>query len=448
MSDIKNTVIWKELQEIMNEGRADNDATYTVELEINGEIIKPLKTLEERLTRQYTEQFSDYRFVDILVGEGTYNETILPYKDNIKVTLYKKPTDVVTGSTKINEQVKTRTYLGSILDDGNEKLEAKNPTKNSKEDLDQVNQLQITLQLVDPAAEQLSYFTVGGIMTKMRTDDVVRGLLTMEAGKLELPKDSTLNGVEMVKGDNDDVRDHTIVPHGTKLTKLADYVHANAGGVYNTGLSQYIQNGIWYVYPQYHLKRFDKADKTAIIYRVPRRTVPNIERTYMYKDDKLSIVATDDVNVYDPTEELQLSGGVGNRYVRAGMLVDNFVEMNAGEGAIDSRDNIVEYIVGERKSGLHNVPFSNRRVTSNHVYEMSKLADRACQIMTVNWENGDPDLLYPGMPVKYMFLEGDTVNEIYGNVMGVDSVVKTNTNPTVSKFVKMIVIYLYVERMV
>lgn len=448
MSNIKTSTIWKELTDILDNGKSTAHASYNIELEANGETILPLKLLEDQLTRQFTEQFSDYRFITILIGEGTYNEKILPFKDSLKVTIYKKPVEETTGESNIDSKIIVRTYLGSILDNTNEKLESKHPFATSQEDLDKGSQIEVNLQLVDPAAEQLSYFTVGGILSGMRTDDAVKGILSIEAGKLELPKDSNLKGVDMVQGDNDDLRDHIIIPHGTKLTQLADYIHRNAGGVYNTGLSQYIQNGIWYVYPQYHLGRFKETDRTAIIYRIPERTVPNIERTFKFKDNKLSILATDKVSVVDPSERKQLSDGIGNRYVRAGMVIEEFVVMEAGDGAIDSRDNMVEYIVDERKNKLHNVPFSTNRITSNHVYEISKLADRMCQVMIVNWENGDPDLLYPGMPIKYVYLDGDTVNEIYGNVMGVESTTVSNSSPTVSKYINMINIFLYVERMV
>ena len=34
------------------------------------------------------------------------------------------------------------------------------------------------------------------------------------------------------------------------------------------------------------------------------------------------------------------------------------------------------------------------------------------------WENSDPDLLYPGMPVKYMYMENEELVELNGILMG------------------------------
>jgi hypothetical protein len=49
--------------------------------------------------------------------------------------------------------------------------------------------------------------------------------------------------------------------------------------------------------------------------------------------------------------------------------------------------------------------------------QYSKLAARDGSVIMMEWENSEPDLLIPGMPVKILYLEEDNLRETYGTLV-------------------------------
>lgn len=445
--DIKNTPIWEEIETIFASGSNDVHFRYSCEIDVGGEIIIPMKLEHLKVIRRYSDQFSDYMYLDLLIPSGTYSNKLFPNRDNIKITVFKEPLAEVNAEHDLETDILTRTYRASLINAKSDRIEGSTPITNDEERQNNESQDTYTFQLIDLAAEQFEMSYCGRNYPDMLPHEVIEGLITLNGSYLKLDDSSTLKGADVIVGDNTTVRANNIIPSGTKVSSIPDYVQEHCGGVYNTGMGQYIQNGIWYVYPQFNTERFEKTSKTVTFFNIPERTLPDVERTYKFEDGKLVIVVTGRTVQVDNSERKQLTDGGGVHYARGGAFVDSFVAVADKKAMVSAKDNMVEYVIEDRVTKVNNVPMSSERITSNHPNEMSKLAEGLGQMLMVTWQHADPDLIYPGMPCKYVYISDDVIEEIYGVVLGLEFDVAlqgnglSNTRHTTTSNV-----YLFVER--
>jgi hypothetical protein len=80
-----------------------------------------------------------------------------------------------------------------------------------------------------------------------------------------------------------------------------------------------------------------------------------------------------------------------------------------------------EVAMKERKDGLNYAPEVG--VSANAYIEYSKVLFRNLAKLECIWNNGDIDLLYPGMPCKYMYLHNGEIKESLGVILFVHSMI-------------------------
>lgn len=444
--DIRETPIWQEVGLILASDPSKAHHSWKCELVVDGEIITPQQLISVETLRQYSNSFCDSTVITLKLLRGTYIHRLLPYKDNFKVVLYREPITEVDGKTQYDEDVRVRTYRGVVSNAKNEQVEDEIGGTHSEEEANRLGFVDVDIQLIDLAIEQLRMQSVAGIYREMTTTEVVQGVLTKVSGELGLSSDEGVKGVDMVPGMNDAVRDHIVIPNGIKVTDFPTYVQKKAGGIYGSGIGYYFQDGIWYVYPEYNVKRFDQTPKTLNVFNVPKNKLPGIERTYAMDGDRLLVLATGETKHFDETEAHQLNYGNGVRFANADRILNGFHEVASNKVNIARPDNVEEFYVKSRRSGLNQAPLSDRRITANPYHELSELSRRIGSVVQVDWQHADVDLVYPGMPVRYVFTEDGLVREVYGVVVGCDHLVGIQgSGMLASKYSCEAILHLYLE---
>ena len=71
----------------------------------------------------------------------------------------------------------------------------------------------------------------------------------------------------------------------------------------------------------------------------------------------------------------------------------------------------------DREDGLNYAPYI--KPGTNPFNMFSRAFFSRSQHITLGWENADPDLLYPGMPCKYVFMDHGKYIELKGTLTGV-----------------------------
>jgi hypothetical protein len=114
----------------------------------------------------------------------------------------------------------------------------------------------------------------------------------------------------------------------------------------------------------------------------------------------------------------ELESGNGLRFADPTQIAGGALKVE-GNKAIFSRGAANnELVSNKRANGLNNVPISDNAITSNRLYEISKLAARRGQVVSLTWENAQGDLLTPGAQVKVMYMQNDMVSERRGVLLG------------------------------
>ena len=413
--EIQNSSIWREVQKITGDTSNPVHYSYAAQIYVNKKTITPYKVLSIDFVRDFEDNYADETIIEIALGMGTYSKDVYPFKENIEIVLSKTPLLEVSDDVDTSKPVQTERFRATLIDTGNPIIEANAPFTPTKETLDLSNIIQVKFQLVNKAIEQLRMVDVGGIYRNMTVGDVIKAVLTKASQSISVEGVRSIKGVDAVDPiSNSTKRDHVEVPHGVSLVQLAQYIHEKCGGVYSSGLGYYLQDVYWYMYPCYDCTRFNTAKNTLTILNIPKNKLPGIERTYRQNGSNLVILATGDVRFKDNSEVEMLNKGNGVRFADANKFLNGFVEV-ANNKALASRGaNNSEFVSVQRLTKLNNVNLSTNPINANSFYESSKLSKRQGSMVDLVWENSNPSLLFPGMMVKMLYLDGDSVKTLDG----------------------------------
>lgn len=414
---IRDTSLQSEIDRILELGPVDAHYLWVCEIHTPVDTFEVYRLLSIDIDRDYVDAYSDNVRIEVAIPNGQYTHRILPYRNNITVTLQKRPIGELTEEEDMEASV-SRFRMRAVLDEESNPLAEGNLEYSTKEETaDHMGIVEVSFQLLDLAIEQLRLKTTGTIVRDAVPGEALQALLSRMSKSIKVPEDAAVKGVDLVEPDNQNIRQHVVIPQGTKVINLPGYIQRYAGGIYNKGMGYYLQQGIWYLYPQFALDRFDKTGRTLTVITLPTNRYPTLDRTYRSEGGKVIVLSTAKVTFHDDSEVLQLNQGNGVRYVDSSRVLESTVEVSKNKALIRKEDRAAEYLLQERADGQNTAFFSEERITDNHAYQASLLARRAGTHVEVNWENSNPDLIYPGMPVRYHYYEEDVVRTLNGIVI-------------------------------
>lgn len=415
--ELENSSLYREVKNIINGPVKPVHFSWRATLYVGKKQIAIMKVLSIDLLQDYENNYSDELMVVLAISGGTYAKDIYPFKDQIDVVLTKTPIGEI--STNINDDsiIQTERYTATIEDMGNPIVEGNSSNVPTRSALDLTTIYEVSFQLVNKSLEQMRMMSVGGIYRNTTSADVMRCVLTNEMKKIVVDGKRMPIGVDIVIGFNTAKRDHVIIPHGTKLVDLPEYIHKKCGGIYSTGFNYYLQKNHWFIYPCYDTTRFNKTAKTVTIINVPRNKFTGIERTYRQDGNHAFILATGQVTYRDDSEVQQLNFGNGVRFSAAENFMTKFSKTVDNKTTVNRGSNNTEVIATDRINGNNNIHISDNAINSNPFVEYSKLARRQGSIISLVWENSQPTLITPGTVVKILYLNDDAIGIVYGVVL-------------------------------
>jgi hypothetical protein len=423
--EIEQSSLYREIKAVINGDAKPVHFYWSAKIHVNNEVLEPLKVLSIDIIRDYENNYGEEILITMAVLGGKYAKRIYPYKGKIDISLEKLPLYETGVETDKSKSVETERYTATLIDKGNPLIEGNSGNVPTEETLDLTNIFEISFQLVNKALEQLRFISIGGNYRDVLVEDVLKGVLTTESGKLDVDTARAIKGVDMVPSANKKPREHVIIPQGTMLVDLPEYLQTKCGGIYSAGLGYFLQDDYWYVYPCYDTTRFNDSTSTMTVINVPPNKFPNIERTYRADGKNIVVLATGDVKFADDSEIQQLNAGNGVRFANADKMMDGFSTTKDNKTTLSRGSNNNEFISTPREGGNNNVKLSSARIQSNFLIETSKLARRQGSLMSFKWENSQNSLLYPGMMIKIMYLDHDVIKEAYGVLLKEHTYVST-----------------------
>lgn len=407
----ENTSLMSEVNQILATPSKGVNNRWRAVIRANNEELSVVKVMSIELGRRYATDFGDTMFIEVLIMEGQYWHRIFPYKQDLVLTLYRERAQEVTGRELIDEDIENQEFRAVIVDDGSKNF------SRIREDVQDLSSIkQVRFQLIDQSVEQLRLMTVGTVVRNTAPGDAVKMLYTHVSKDITVDDEATVLGVDIYEPDNTEPYPQLVIPHGTPVTDVAELVQ-NTAGVYSTGIGSYLQNGIWYVYPLYDYTRYENTTKSLTLIEAPGKRFGGSERTFRKTGNQVIALVTGDVNYTDLSERNQLTEGNGVRFSDPKRLFKAFGITDQNKASVLREELNNELVASQRVTGLNHTPFSSQRVTANKFAQLSALAARNGSFIVCHWENSDIDAVYPGMPVKYMYVVNSNVHELTGVVL-------------------------------
>lgn len=413
---IETTPFQEEIQEIFLKGPNPVHSHWKCLIETPEVSFEPLKVFSIDIQRLYDEHFADHVLLDVTVPLGTFTSMIMPNKEELTVSITRIPLGEVQLSDDIDDEVVVKRYRAIITNETLHTVTSDSGVLENPENANLSDIVRFEIQLLDIGLEEIRLREVGGIYRDEIPGNVIKYILTDLSNDLNLAEEDAILGVDMVEPDNRLVSKHVIIPHGTKPQDIPALIQDECGGVYNTGIGCYLQNGIWYVWPEFNVKRFDSGTKTLTIINLPPNRYPGVERTYRTTDNQVIILSTGEVTQKDFSHHGQLNKGSGTRFAHGDRIMDGYGVVKDNKFFLDRSKNLTEVNLINRPN-YSVAPTSYKRITNNLFSETSRIAKRQGSFVNLVWENSQPELLYPGMPVKLLFLDKDEIVEVEGVLM-------------------------------
>ena len=440
----------QEIDAIASSGEKGTMCALECTIHANGKDLTPYYVNSLMRERNYVDDYAEVIVVDLTLAPGMLQYEILPFKDNLEITLRRLPLGENVVFTKDDETpIVAKRYRAVPFKTNSKVLEANNTGMVNQEMADKVDVTTAKFQLLDPLIEQLRTQTVGGIFRSMSGVNLIRYLLGKYSREVDVDDDFAVKGVTVLPGANPEVREHIIVPHLTPFNKFPELINKICGGIYPSGFRYYLQNGFWYLYTPFDIKGYEKSPKTISLMNVPAGRLPNPERSFRETATQVLALTTGEVQHTDKSEEMLLNLGSGTRFIDASRVMDGFVSVSGNVMTIEKSKNINEFVAENRPTGINLIAESPQRITANYLTEYAELARRQGSLINAVWENADPDLIYPGMAVKFMYVQNNVVEELYGTVNGTKTLEQpSNQNPKNRRFTANTLVSIFVTRKV
>lgn len=423
--EIEYSSLWREVESITGQSALPVHYAWSAEIRANGQVVSPLKIVSVDFKQDFEQQYADEIMLIMAISGGVFTRDVYPYKDNLEITLYRQPIFENYDSENPEQQIQVETYTAQLVDTGNPVLDGGAPNTVTKETLDLSNIWNVTFQLVNKALEQVRLVTVGGIWRNCTAQDAITALMTTESRRIHVDDARMPQGVNMIKASNQNKRDHIVIPHGTRLVDVPEYIHKKCGGVYSSGLGYYFKDDWWYVYPCYDTTRFESEQRTLTVVNVPKAKLPQIERSFRKDGNNLVVLATGDIKFLTDADVQQLTRGNGVRFADADKFMNGFVQTKNNKALASRGANNSEAMSVARANGLNNVQVSSKAITANPYLEWSALARRQGGVIAFEWQNSDPAETFPGMMVKLLYQEEDDIMQAYGVLLKAHHYVQT-----------------------
>lgn len=432
MVELERLPLWPDIRMIIRSGPKPVRYEYTALIHTPVDDFAVLKVVTFDIVRDYVSHVTDYLVVELMMPIGDYMRKFYPYRANFEVTIARRPLGEIGTRDKANTSIEMDRYKGIFM--------AKNPSfKGMEYDLFDITRLnlmgtvELKLQLVDRRFEVLSKSRVYGVYRNTTMKNLLYGIFAERSSSVLIDGKIAVDGIDLVAPSNTQPISQLVIPESEiHLQDLPSYLQQNSLGVYNAGVGTYFQTylgkHLWFIYPLYDVRRFKTNVKKMVIFAAPQTRLYGIERTYRVEPDVVYIIASGDKVFHDTAEVEFMNKGIGFRMTDAEAIMKKPVVMTEA-GPVGSRSRLNnEVALRDRDDGMTYAPLGDRDISANPFAEYSKILQREGARVDLVWQNALEDLVYPGMPCKYVFLEDDDrVTELTGTILYAHYLIQTET---------------------
>lgn len=421
---IENSLLGKEIMDIV--GKQDNNGTNTVTFDV---IIHtpsydiPIdKSISFDVMEDYNSNLTEHITVDFLCPMGDLVKTIYPHRNNVEISIILHVGDQVSHDRYKLIPINLNTDLGS--------------GKYKKMSLDKLNEqeaVKVKAQCLDRSMEAIRLKKTHGIFRGINVKDFMRGILVYETRDIKIGGSSPDLIVTIEDPHNTRTYEHIIIPDGTKLIDVPNYLQSVNYGVYNGELGLYFKRmrmGTYFnrcdikptgipcdkvlgafIYPLYNTDIVDTAKHKMIIYGTYNQKYSQVENTYLLEPDIIKIVANNDSKKVNKGDSEFMDAGVGFVIKKANSIMRRPTDINVGHDIIDSGKSFTndDSYMKNRSDGSM---YRQTKVVDDNLFKIrSDYLKHNGDMLQLQWNFSNAKYLLPGMAIMYNYL-GDDNNVI------------------------------------
>jgi len=360
--------------------------------------------------RNYTTNLSDIIYVNFNAGLGFASKVLYKHRDKLEATVKLK------FSNKKIQQRRFKFVLMTKFED----IHDSSMSKISQEDLDTQDYIEIKAQCIDTKLLKFKNEYVEGIFHDMDLRKVMKNIFSKKMR--EAGTDSYIN-VYVPK--NVKSYENIFIEPFTKFVRLPFIFQNDKYGLYDHGAGIYFSNiseasESKYdvdIFPIFDYERFDAEAKRPklIIINPTKSHMSKHEIDFYYKDGIYKSLVSN-VKFQHDSEDKRYDTGNGFIIEDSGNTIN--------QSLLDIKDDIVKYANDQSFSitKLDETRSYNNLVETggdDNLYKYNSTLNRLQGVIgSVMLPKVNPEIIYPGMPFKYMFNKDGKVASTTGVVQG------------------------------
>lgn len=399
--ELSNSPLRKELDLINLSTEWGRYYSYEATISTEAEDIDVLKVVSFDRIRDYRGACTDEMIIEVRMPSGAYLKRILPFKENLTLTLTQTPIGRITDDDP--RTIVVQEFQALLIGKDMSNTLGSNPQTATEDAANLTGLEMVVFQLQDLGWEQVRTEMVGGIAQDTTPFDFLLSLLFNSIKNMDVDEANKIIGVDAIPPSNTVKRSHIMLQHGVPLTKVAGLLQTQLGGIYSAGIGCYRQGPHWYVWPLYDNTRFDTAETTATFVILPDPRFKGTEKTYRVSGNHLIAVITGGCAMEDASEGGLMNDGNAVRFADSDKMMESPVQKGGNKAVAQRTYNNTEYVGVQRrgKTQLSRVVADTSR--TNAYNESSKLAARSGAFVRLHWENSLPDWITPGLQCEVAF---------------------------------------------
>lgn len=417
---IEQSPIYRTIKRITSAGGVRVANRITAQIHIANDDIPIMKVLSIDTHDDYVANICSYIRIRFDLGFGDYVKRLYPARANLEVTIKKVPLDAVTSEVIKNTKPIIERYKAVIIPDENPQVSASDFERMSIQDLNISNMVTVTMQLLPLPVEALRLATVQDVYSNHTAKDIMAALMFDASSQVKMNGKTLVDGIDIVEPDNTKAIKTVVIPSGTMMSSLPTFMQNNYG-VYTGGIGTFLtkyKNGYrWFIYPLYKSDRFNTKVPRAVFYALPKERFTGEVNTYEVNGNLSEILVVGNRSYRDQSDIDYMNDGVGFRMADASAFMRKPVKIEKGE-VIANRSKLNHEVAHKGvASGVNYAPVSETRISNNPYMEYSKILMRGMGRVDITWHNANPDLIYPGMPCQFVWLEKNLPKKVNGVVL-------------------------------
>ena len=160
-----------------------------------------------------------------------------------------------------------------------------------------------------------------------------------------------------------------------------------------------------YVYPLYDINRFDQVEEKIMAFFTTSMKFNAIDNTFKKDGDVLKILVGTTLRSLDDAENTFMSEGSGFIRVLPEQMMNRNALVTNDSINLDSTTQLEGTKFKDRKDGAEKPIFVGNE--SNMYKHRSMINRNSVGTYQFQWHYSNPDDIYPGMPIQYMYEDGN-----------------------------------------